>query len=124
MRIQSRIFRVLAIAVAFSSTVNPILATLVKGDKAAWDKVVVAYKKLNTLSGYRMKMANGMQMTVEMAPPNTMHIINQIPSGRGSIEIVRIGSRSATRMNISGMPSKWQCDLKRFGSTLNACNQR
>lgn len=120
MRIQTWLFYILAIAMSFVSTVDPILAMIVKGDKAAWSEVVAAYKKLNSLSGYRMKMTmlNGMQMTVDMVPLNTMHIINQLPGGRGSMEIVRIGSRSASRMDIPGMSSKWQCDPQAVAPTL------
>ncbi len=111
MKIRTWLFRILAIAMALGIATAPALAMTVKGDRAAWGEMAAAYKKLNSLSGYRMKMTtpNGMQMTIDMVPLDTMHMISQMPGGRGSMEIVRIGSRTATRMDIPGMSSKWQC---------------
>ncbi len=101
----------LTIAMALGVAAAPALSMTVKGDRAAWGDVAAAYKKLNSLSGYRMTMAmpNGMRSTVDMIPRDTMRMVSQMPGGRGSMEILRIGNRSATRMKMPGVPSTWQC---------------
>ena len=82
----------------------------VKGDHAAWGDVAAAYKKLKS-APYRMKMttAMGMQSVMEMVPPNKMRMTTQMPGGRGSMEVIRVGTRTAFRMNMPGMPSTWRC---------------
>jgi hypothetical protein len=82
----------------------------VKGDRAAWAEIGAAYKKLNSLSGYRMKISGGpgaQEVIVEVAPPGATHTM--VHMGSGTMEIVSVNGQTRFRMNIPGAPSGWQC---------------
>lgn len=110
----------LTISMALVVAAFQALAMTVKGDQAAWAEVMAANQKLNTLTGYRMTMTmpNGMQSTVEMIPQDTMRMITPMPGGRGSIQMVKIGNRFATKMEIKGLPGTWQCSPSPVSSAL------
>lgn len=82
----------------------------VRGDAAAWREVVAAYGKLNTLSGYRMKMAmpGAGTMVIEVTSGGTaMHSMMQ--GQGGEMETVRVGDQMRVRMNMPGAPPGWRC---------------
>lgn len=88
----------------------PALADVtVKGDQAAYNEVVAAFKKLYSLPAFRMKIAfgGGGQGVMEMVPPDKMHMTAQTQNG--NMEMIRVGDTSAVRMAAAGAPGGWQC---------------
>lgn len=82
----------------------------VKGDQAAWAEMTAAYKKLQGLSGYRMKLSTGQagqEMVMEIVPPASSR--TTIPAAGGSMETVTVNGQTRFRMNIPGAPGTWQC---------------
>lgn len=82
----------------------------VQGDRAAWAEIGAAYKKLNSLSGYRMKVSAGpgaQEVIVEVVPPGATHTMVHMASG--TMETVSVNGQTRFRMNVPGAPSGWQC---------------
>jgi len=84
-------------------------APVVTGDQAAWKEVGGAYRKLQTLSGYRMRVATGQApgKVFEVVPPASVRMI--IPAGNGSMETITVHGQSRFRVNAPGGPGPWQC---------------
>jgi hypothetical protein len=99
------------VLIAAVGPVTPASAEVtVKGDSAAWQEVIAAYRKLNTLPGYRMKtaMPGGQSMVLEVAQGgNAMHMTMQ--GSGGGMEMVRIGDQVRFRMDAPGAPPGWKC---------------
>ncbi len=105
------------IAAALAALVVPFVApglvpaeVTVKGDQAAWAEIGAAYKKLNALSGYRMKISGGQgaqEIVVEVAPPGSTHAVIRMDSG--TMETVNVNGETRFRMNVQGAPGGWQC---------------
>jgi hypothetical protein len=96
----------------------PALADItVKGDQAAYNEVLAAFKKLYSLSGFRMKIAfpGSGQAVMEMVPPDKFHTTGQMPNG--NMEIIRVGNQSAIKMDMPGAPSGWRCTSETSGNT-------
>jgi len=70
---------------------------------------MAAYKKLSSLSGYRVKMAGdgGMQSVMEVVPPDKYHMTSQTPNG--AMEMIKVGDKTAFKMSATGAPNTWQC---------------
>jgi len=84
----------------------PVLPqTAVRGDQAAWAEVTAAYRKLSSLSGYRMTLALFGQAgaTVEVVPPDRWHAT--VPAS-GS-EYIAVGTNGAVRR--PGGSATWYC---------------
>lgn len=81
----------------------------VTGDHAAWAEVRTAYKKLQTLAGYRMRVATGQSpdMTFEVAPPASVRMT--VPAGNGVMEVITVHGQSRVRTRGSGGAGPWQC---------------
>ncbi len=81
----------------------------VTGDQAAWKEVGDAYRKLQTLSGYRMRVATGQppDMVFEVVPPASVRMI--VPAGNGSMETITVHGQSRFRFSAPGGPGPWQC---------------
>ncbi len=82
----------------------------VKGDQAAWAELSAAYKKLQGLSGYRMKHSTGQagqEVVTEIVPPASSR--TTIPVAGGSMETVTVNGQTRSRMNAPGAPGAWQC---------------
>jgi hypothetical protein len=81
----------------------------VSGDQAAWKEVGAAYRKLQTLSGYRMRVATGQppDMVFEVVPPASVRMT--VPAGNGSMEAITVHGQSRFRINAPGGPGPWQC---------------
>ena len=81
----------------------------VTGDQVAWKEVGDAYRKLQTLSGYRMRVATGQppDMVFEVVPPASVRMI--VPAGNGSMETITVHGQSRFRINAPGGPGPWQC---------------
>jgi len=81
----------------------------VTGDLAAWKEVGDAYRKLQTLSGYRMRVATGQppDMVFEVVPPASVRMT--VPAGNGSMETITVHGQSRFRINGPGGPGPWQC---------------
>lgn len=96
---------------AAAAPATPVSAEVtVKGDSAAWQEVIAAYRKLNALPGYRMKMAmaGGRAMVLEMAQGgNAMHLTTQ--GSGGGMEMIRVGDQVRFRMDAPGAPAGWRC---------------
>jgi len=87
--------------------------TAVQGDQAAWAEVTAAYKKLSSLSGYRMTLALFGQAgeSVEIVPPDRWHAA--VPAA-GS-EYVAVGTKGALRgPGASGMWYCWNTDARHW----------
>lgn len=84
-------------------------ATAVTGDQGAWKEVGDAYRKLETLSGYRIRVATGQppEKVFEVVPPASVRMI--IPAGNGSMETITVHGQSRFRINAPGGPGSWQC---------------
>jgi hypothetical protein len=81
----------------------------VKGDAAAWDEVAVAFKKLDALSAYRMKITSKAGTDVmEIVSPNAFHSISQM--GTTTNEVMNVNGQARSRITgLPGVPSGWQC---------------
>ena len=81
----------------------------VTGDLAAWNEVGAAFRKLQALSGYRMRVANGQSpdMRFEVVPPAAVRMA--VPAGNGSMETITVRGQSRFRINAPGGPGQWQC---------------
>jgi len=81
----------------------------VTGDQVAWKEVRAAYGKLQTLSGYRMRVATGQppDMMFEVVPPASVRMT--VPAGNGSMETIPVHGQSRFRINAPGGPGPWQC---------------
>jgi len=90
-------------------TAPTFAAVTVKGDQAAWADVMAAYKKLYSLSGFRVKMAGeaGVQSVMEVVPPDKYHMTSQTPNG--GMEMITVGDKTAFKMSATGAPNTWQC---------------
>jgi hypothetical protein len=75
----------------------------VKGDAGAWAELVAAYRKLNSLSGYRIKGdvsgggSGGGSFVYELAPSDrAYHEIQQTP--QGTVEVFSVGEKIVRRL--------------------------
>ncbi len=84
-------------------------APAVTEDQAAWKEVGDAYRKLQALSGYRMRVATGQppDMVFEVVPPASVRMI--VPAGNGSMETITVHGQSRFRFSAPGGPGPWQC---------------
>lgn len=84
-------------------------APAVTGDQAAWKEVGDTYRKLQNLSGYRMRVATDEppDMFFEVVPPGSVRMI--VPAGNGSMETITVHGQSRFRINAPGGPGPWQC---------------
>ncbi len=81
----------------------------VKGDTAAWEELNTAFKKLDALSGYRMKTTVGTStMVMEIVPPHSYHSI--FNTGVATDETMNVNGQVRHRMiGLPSVPSGWQC---------------
>ncbi|HKV45214.1 MAG TPA: hypothetical protein VJT32_11165 [bacterium] len=86
-------------------------APAVQGDPAAQAEVLAAFRKLNALPGYRMKVTTADEMALqgEIVPPDREHWTGQ--GAQLSGEWVRVGTAVRTRFVIGGTPGGWQCNI-------------
>jgi hypothetical protein len=89
-------------------------AVTVKGDRAAWSEIAAAYRKLNSLFGYRIKGdisisggPGGGAVTGEFAPPNAYHLTQQSP--RGTSETFSVEGKIVSKANGTGVPGGARC---------------
>ncbi|HLW60529.1 MAG TPA: hypothetical protein VKV57_11485 [bacterium] len=90
------------VAVSLPGPTAASAAVTVKGDRAAWAEIAAAYRKLNSLSGYRIKGdisvsggPGGGTVSGEFAPPNAYHLTQQSP--RGTSETFSVGGKIVSR---------------------------
>jgi hypothetical protein len=100
---------VTAIGVAGSVAGAAVAAPTVKGDTAAYEEIIAAFRKLYALPGYRMKVAlsDGSSYQDEFAPPNSHWTVHTIQGG--VLDSYVVGNTSATRMSGPGAPGGGQC---------------
>ena len=98
-----------AVAAACLLTAPALADVTIKGDRAAYDEVVAAFKKLFSLPSYRMKMLleGNQEAIVEMTPPDGVHMTGHMTNG--NMEMVSVGGKSAMKIDAPGMPSGWRC---------------
>lgn len=84
-------------------------APTVKGDAAAWNEVLAAFRKLYGLPGYRMKISvtDGTVGLAEFAPPNFHWKVQ--PKMGPVAEFFSVGSQSAMRYAGPQMPGGGMC---------------
>ena len=91
-----------AVVLAAPGTAKPT----VKGDTVAWAEIVAAYRKLNNLSGYRIRgepsaggrVPQGSHLLVEVAPPaRAYHLSMQAP--RGTFEVFAAGGKVVRKVS-------------------------
>ena len=84
-----------------------------KGDTVAWEELKAAFKKLNSLSGYRtkttVKISAGTGITIttiaEHVPPDAFHSTSR--TDWGTSEIVHVNEQLRYRASDSG--NRWRC---------------
>lgn len=108
-RISQAFVAIAGIGVAAALAVPGVTAPTVKGDAAAWTELVTAYRKLNSLSGYRVKGdvsgggRGGASFVYEVEPPDrAYHETRQ--TSRGTVELFSIGDKIVGRM-----PGRGRC---------------
>jgi hypothetical protein len=116
-----RLVKVTVLGVVFALEIVPvaIAAPTVKGDTAAWNDVVAAYRRLYALPGYRMSITfpDGRVATAEFARPDA-HWSVPTPQGPGDsylvggMYVVQRGGR-CTRLQ-TGRPNMPNMDLTNF----------
>lgn len=98
-----------AVAVACLLTAPALADVTIKGDQAAYNEVIAAFKKLFSLPAYRMKMTfeGNQEAIVEMTPPDGVHMTGHMSNG--NMEIVSVGGKTAMKIDAPGAPSGWRC---------------
>jgi hypothetical protein len=98
------------VGVAWTAAGTALAASRVQGDAAAFEEIVAAFRKLNMLPGYRLKVAmpDGSSFEAEVAPPDSSHLTVQTGGG-GVIDSYFVGNTSATKMSGPGVPGGGQC---------------
>jgi hypothetical protein len=98
-----------AVAAACLLTAPALAEVTIKGDRAAYDEVVAAFKKLFALPGFRMKITfeANQQAVVEITPPNGFHTTAH--TSNGTMEMISTGDKSAMKIDMPGAPSGWRC---------------
>ena len=85
------------------------------GDVAAWRESQAAFKRLWTLSAYRMKLTSSDESTVivtEIVRPNSFHSVSRVATGTGvqTDEWIFVNEQIRQRTTgASGVLGEWQC---------------
>ncbi len=117
----------------------PVSQETIQGDTAAWTEMEAAYKKLNSLSGYREKesgvghFGQTIVITSEVTPPNSAHTTHEVSSySVGTIKItaitveaVTVNDQTRVRGKKDGEPwGPWECSTARpSADTRNTSNR-
>jgi len=113
-RLTRALVGIVSIGVGVALSAPGVAAPTVKGDTAAWAEIVAAYRKLNSLPGYRIKGdvsgggPGGGSFVYEVAPPNrAYHEIQESP--RGKSETFSVGSKIISKFSGAGVPGGTKC---------------
>ncbi|HXX37214.1 MAG TPA: hypothetical protein VEP50_03555 [bacterium] len=105
-----------AIAAACLFAVPALADVTIKGDQAAANEAMAAFKKLYSLPGFRMKVTtpDRGESIMEFAAGN-YHMTGHLQNG--SMEIIKVGDTIATKIDMPGAPAGWRC---RSNASTNA----